>query len=102
MGRAIEMENNIDALKIKVERLENTMRGMCAKLDELDEAIFDYEEDKTSMERAADAEKVVEEKKEKKDGKKANNKTSSNISKSNDGKNRDSKKQNDTNGDDSK
>ena len=63
MGRAIEMENNIDALKIKVERLENTMRGMCAKLDELDEAIFDYEEDKTSMERAADAEEIVEENK---------------------------------------
>jgi len=102
MGRAIDMEKDIDYLKMKVNKLENTIRGMCSKLDELDKAIFDYEEDKTSMERAADAEKVVEEKKEKKDGKKANNKTSSNSSKSNDGKNRNSKKQNDTNGDDSK
>jgi len=37
MGRAIDMEKDIDGLKIKVERLENQVRGMVSKLDELDE-----------------------------------------------------------------
>ena len=37
MGRAIDMENDISALKIKVERLENQVRGMVSKLDEFDE-----------------------------------------------------------------
>ena len=37
MGRAITMENDIEALKIKVKRLENTVRGMVSKLDSLDE-----------------------------------------------------------------
>ena len=37
MGRAIDMENDIDALKLKIEKLENTVRGMVSKLDELDE-----------------------------------------------------------------
>ena len=37
MGRAIDMENDIGALKIKVEKLENQVRGMVSKLDELNE-----------------------------------------------------------------
>jgi len=37
MGRAIDMENSIDELKIKVEKLENTIRGMVSKLDSLNE-----------------------------------------------------------------
>ena len=37
MGRAIDMENDIGALKLKVEKLENTVRGMVSKLDELNE-----------------------------------------------------------------
>tara|TARA_R100000781_G_C4055820_1_gene119324 strand:+ start:348 stop:680 length:333 start_codon:yes stop_codon:yes gene_type:complete len=37
MGRAIDMENDISSLKIKVEKLENTLRGMVSKLDSLDE-----------------------------------------------------------------
>jgi len=37
MGRAIDMEKDIDALKIKVEKLDNTVRGMVSKLDETDE-----------------------------------------------------------------
>ncbi len=37
MGRAIDMENDIDALKIKVERLENQVRGMVSKIDDLEE-----------------------------------------------------------------
>ena len=37
MGRAIDMENDISALKIKIEKLDNTVRGMVSKLDSLDE-----------------------------------------------------------------
>ena len=37
MGRAIDMEKDIDTLKIKVEKLENTLRGMVSRLDSLDE-----------------------------------------------------------------
>ena len=37
MGRAIDMENDISSLKIKVEKLENQLRGMLSKIDELDE-----------------------------------------------------------------
>ena len=37
MGRAIDMENDIGALKLKIEKLENTVRGMVSKLDEMDE-----------------------------------------------------------------
>ena len=37
MGRAIDMENDIGALKLKVEKLDNTVRGMVSKLDELNE-----------------------------------------------------------------
>ena len=37
MGRAIDMENDISALKIKLEKLENIVRGMTHRLDETDE-----------------------------------------------------------------
>jgi len=37
MGRAIDMEKDINVLKLKFEKLENTVRGMVSKLDELDE-----------------------------------------------------------------
>ena len=37
MCRAIDMEKDIDALKLKVEKLDNTVRGMVSKLDELNE-----------------------------------------------------------------
>ena len=37
MGRAIDMENDIGALKIQVKKLEDTVRGMVSKLDEMDE-----------------------------------------------------------------
>lgn len=73
MGRAIDMQNDIEVLKREVQKLNNIVRGMASELSEVTEAVFDYEEDKTSMERAADAEKIVEEKKEKKDGKKKAN-----------------------------
>jgi len=37
MGRALDMEKDIDSLKIKVEKLENQLRGMVSKIDELEE-----------------------------------------------------------------
>jgi hypothetical protein len=37
MGRAIDMEKDIDALKLKIKKLEDTVRGMVSKLDEMDE-----------------------------------------------------------------
>ena len=101
MGRAIDMEKDIDYLKMKIQKLDNTIRGMCSKLDELDEAVFDYEEE---TEEAVEevVEEVVEEKKEKKDVKKANNKTSSSSSKRSTKQNGDNKKQNGGDGDSSK
>ena len=97
MGRAIDTQKDIDYLKMKMQKLENTIKGMCLKLDELDETIFDYEEDVEEV-----VEEVVEEKKEKKDGKKANNKTSSSSSKRIAKQNGDNKKQNGGDGDSSK
>jgi len=37
MGRAIDMERDIDTLKLKIKKLEDTVRGMVSKLDETDE-----------------------------------------------------------------
>ena len=37
MGRAIDMENDIQVLKLQIEKLENTVRGMVSKLDDLGE-----------------------------------------------------------------
>ena len=37
MGRAIDMEKDIDALKLKVEKLENVVRGMTHSMDEMSE-----------------------------------------------------------------
>ena len=37
MGRAIDMERNIDALKIRLDKLENIVRGMTHRLDKTDE-----------------------------------------------------------------
>ena len=37
MGRAIDMENDIQALKVKVQSLGNQLRGMVSKIDELEE-----------------------------------------------------------------
>ena len=37
MGRAIDMERNIDALKIRLDKLENIVRVMTHRLDKTDE-----------------------------------------------------------------
>ena len=63
MGRAIDMENDIGALKLKFEKIENTVRGMVSKLDQLDE--------KSTKTKHID---LVKETNDKKETKKANNK----------------------------
>ena len=75
MGRAIDMEKDIDKLKAEVERLNNIIRGMSSELTEVTEALFEEEEE------------VVEEtKKEKKENgkKKANTKGNGKSDKSSD------------------
>ena len=76
MGRAIDMENDIGVLKLKIEKLDNTVRGMVSKLDELD--------DKSTKTKHID---LTEVKNDKKEGKKANNKRDgkSNKQRDNDG-----------------
>ena len=37
MGRAIDMGKDIVQLKIKIEQIENTLRGMVSKIDGIDE-----------------------------------------------------------------
>ena len=37
MGRAIDMEKDIDALKIGFKKLQNQVRGMVSKIDEISE-----------------------------------------------------------------
>jgi len=37
MGRAIEMERDIDAMKMQLEKLENIVRGMTSTLDSLNQ-----------------------------------------------------------------
>ena len=60
MGRAIDMEKDIEALKAEVEKLNNIVRGMSSELTEVTEALFEEEE-------------VEETKKEKENGKKKAN-----------------------------
>ena len=81
MGRAIDMENDISVLKKQVEKLENTIRGMVSKLDELDE--------KSAKTKHND---IIEETKEKTDGKEeANNEGNGGDDGRSDAKNRNSK-----------
>ena len=69
MGRAIDMEKDIDMLKIEVQKLNNIIRGMVGELSEINDVIFEEEETKE----------------EKKDGKKkANTKGNGKSNKSSD------------------
>tara|TARA_R110002110_G_scaffold312944_1_gene526278 strand:- start:134 stop:385 length:252 start_codon:yes stop_codon:yes gene_type:complete len=77
MGRAIDMEKDIDELKKEVKRLDNIVRGMSSELTEVTEVLFEEEEE-------------VEIKEEKKDGKKkANTKGNGKSDKSSDTADRD-------------
>ena len=68
MGRAIDMENDISVLKTKVEKLENQLRGMVSKIDELDE--------KSSKTKHIDLTEVKNETKEEKTNDEGNGKSS--------------------------
>ena len=46
MGRAIDMEKDIDMLKREVEKLNNIIRGMVVELSEINDFIFEEEETK--------------------------------------------------------
>ena len=66
MGRAIDMENDIVRLKIKVEKLENQLRGMISKIDEISE-----KSSKTKhIDLVEDVGVEIEDDKKEKDGKK--------------------------------
>ena len=66
MGRAIDMENDIDKLKVKVEKLENQVRGMISKIDEISE-----KSSKTKhIDLVEDVGAEIEDNKKEKDGKK--------------------------------
>ena len=45
MGRAINMQKDIDDIKIELERLNNIVRGMASELSEVSDIVF--EEEKT-------------------------------------------------------
>ena len=82
MGRAIDMEKDIDMLKAEVERLNNIVRGMSSSLNELEE--------KSIKTKHVDLVDDVKTKEEKKDGKKkANTKGNGKSDKSSDKSSRD-------------
>ena len=43
MGRAIDMEKDIEVLKAEVKKLNNIVRGMSSELTEVTEALFEEE-----------------------------------------------------------
>ena len=84
MGRAIDMEKDIEVLKAEVKKLDNIVRGMSASLNELEE-----KSTKTKHVDLVDDVKVEE---NKKDGKeKANTKGNGKSNKSSDKSDRDTK-----------
>ncbi len=71
MGRAIDMEKDIDALKIQVEKLENQVRGMVSKIDEISE--------KSSKTKHIDLTEVKDETKEKETNDEGNGKSGKSV-----------------------
>ena len=65
MGRAIDMEKDIEVLKAEVEKLNNIVRGMSSSLNELEE--------KSTKTKHVDLVDDVKTKEEKRDGKKKAN-----------------------------
>ena len=43
MGRTIDMEKDIDAIKLRLNKIDRVLNGMCSTLDELEEAVFETE-----------------------------------------------------------
>ena len=69
MGRAIDTENAIDELKIKVEKLENIVLGMSNVLDKVEERVLGKEKKETSK----NGKKKTNNKRNTKSGKQSNN-----------------------------
>ena len=72
MGRAIDMEKDIDKLKLEVERLENILKGICVTIEEM--------EDKTTKTTHIDLVDDVKEEEDNSGEEKANDKGSSKSS----------------------
>ena len=91
MGRAIDMENDIYALKSRIEKLENTVRGMVSELDGLNE-----KSSKTiKVDLVEDVGAEIEDKKEdKNDKEKTNNEGNGKGGKQSNNKSRKSSKKN--------
>ena len=69
MGRAIDHENSINELMGRVQKLENTVRGMVSKIDEISE-----KSTKTKhVDLVEDVGTEIEDNKKEKDGKKKTN-----------------------------
>ena len=43
MGRAIQMEKDIDAIKSRLDRMDRVLSGVCSTLSELEDAVFETE-----------------------------------------------------------
>ena len=98
MGRAIDMENDIQKLKVKVDKLENIVRGMTHSMGEMSEKTT-----KTTHVDLVEDVKTEDKIEEKVDGKKkADNKGTSQRSSDSGKGNGNSKKKNNESGDGSK
>ena len=86
MGRAIDMEKEIDVLKVQVRKLEDIVRGMTHTMDGLTE--------KSTTTEHIDLVDDVKVEEEEENGKKANDKRSSKSSKGNEAGARSSKSKN--------
>ena len=85
MGRAIDMEKDIDVLKKKIKKLEDTVRGMVSKLDDIDEDMDEIYEKSSKTKHIDLVEEVgaeTETENDKKETKKANNKGNGKSNKS--------------------
>ena len=77
MGRAIDMENDIQVLKAELDKLKNTVRGMVSKIDDLEEDMDEIYEGSSKTKHVDLVEEVgakTEKKNDKKEDKKADNK----------------------------
>jgi len=87
MGRAIDMEKDIDAIKIQIKKLEDTVRGMVSKIDDLEEdmdEVYENSSRKKHIDLVEDVGTETEESNDKKETKKANNKGNGKGNKSDD------------------
>ena len=87
IGRAIDTERDIDALKMQMKKLEDTVRGMVSKLDDLEEdmdEIYEKSSKTKHIDLVEDVGTETEEEDDKKETKKANNKGNGKGNKSDD------------------